>query len=90
MTPTSFALGQNYPNPFNPSTSIWYSVPARGRVTLTVYDLLGRAVATLVDEVKQPGVHSLTWDASNFPSGVYACRMTAPGFSSSRTLLLVK
>src|SRR4030042_1154547 len=62
--PHAFALGQNFPNPFNPSTTINYELPRASHVTLTVYDVLGREVATLVNEVTQPGAYSVQWDAS--------------------------
>jgi hypothetical protein len=77
--PSVFQLYQNYPNLFNATTTIKFSVGSasgrRGepaRVTLKVYDVLGREVVTLVDERKQPGVYALTWDAGNVPSGVYS------------------
>jgi hypothetical protein len=74
--PATFSLGQNYPNPFNPTTQISYSVPASpGRVTLAVYDILGREVATLVNEVKQPGVYHASWNAADYSSGIYTYRL---------------
>lgn len=77
--PGDFALGQNFPNPFNPTTKINYAIHDAGFVTLKVFDLLGREVATLVNEVQQPGTHGATWDASSIgsgtPSGVYFYRL---------------
>jgi hypothetical protein len=70
-TPREFSLSQNYPNPFNPSTVISYQVASFGKVSLKVHDLLGREVATLVNEVKAAGSYTVTFNAANMPSGVY-------------------
>ena len=72
--PRTFEVSQNYPNPFNPSTTIRYQIPVAGRVTIKIFNLLGQDVATLIDEVKQPGAYTVTWNASNMPSGVYFYR----------------
>ena len=88
--PVESSLKQNYPNPFNPSTTIRYELPKASHVTLTVYDLLGREVATLVNDVEEPGYKSVQWDASRFSSGVYFCRLTAGEFIQTRKLLLVR
>jgi hypothetical protein len=88
--PSGFSISQNFPNPFNPNTTIQFSIPGRQMTTLMVYDVLGEVVETLVNEVKEPGVYGVTWDASKFPSGVYLCRLTTQNFSQTRTLLLVK
>jgi hypothetical protein len=88
--PTEFSLSQNYPNPFNPSTRIQYAVPERGSVTLQVFDILGRQVATLVDEVRNAGKHSVRWDAVGLASGVYFYRLTIGGTSIARKALLMK
>jgi hypothetical protein len=96
--PLSFSLYQNSPNPFNPATQIRYSVPAlragsgegAGLVTLKVYDLLGRELATLVNETKQPGVYETVWNASNIPTGVYIYRLTAGSRSAVRKMILVR
>lgn len=69
--PSSFKLLQNYPNPFNPATQISYTLARASTVTLTVYDILGREVTTLVNEKQEPGNHSVSWNASTVPSGVY-------------------
>jgi hypothetical protein len=105
--PRTFSLFQNYPNPFNPTTTIQYSLPsqsvgsAEGRagegshVTLKVYDVLGREVATLVDEVhpvngvKQPGTYTVHWNASGVASGVYFYRLSSNGFVQTRKLVLL-
>jgi len=73
--PTEFILSQNYPNPFNPSTTITYQMDQPGMVNLVIYNLLGRKVATLVDEVKTPGSHAVIWNAEGFASGVYFYRI---------------
>ncbi len=86
----SFALEQNYPNPFNPSTTIRYSVAAAGNVSLTVTDLLGRTVATLVNERKDAGNYSETFDAAALPSGMYMYRLTADGATTVKKMHLLK
>jgi hypothetical protein len=88
--PSSFALHQNYPNPFNPSTRIAFDLPVNTRVSLKVFDLLGRAVATLLDEQMQAGRHIVSWNAEGMPSGVYFTRLDAGRFSGTRKLLLMK
>lgn len=90
LTPTSFHLAQNYPNPFNPTTAISYQLSAVSFVTLKVFDVLGREVAVLVNEVRQPGVYTVRWDASSFPSGVYFYRLEAGDFRAARKLMLLK
>ncbi len=88
--PHEFKLDQNYPNPFNPSTTITYYVKSQQPVSVKILDPLGREVATLVDETKQPGKYSVVWNASGKASGVYFCRMETKGFSQTRKLVLVK
>lgn len=88
--PKEFSLSQNYPNPFNPVTRFQFSIAAVQFTTLKVYDVLGQEVATLVDEVKQPGVYTVEWDASARGSGVYYYRLQAGSFTESRRLVLVK
>ncbi len=89
-TPNKFTLYQNYPNPFNPSTMIIYQIPAVSHTVLKIYDVLGREVATLVDERKSPGTYEVRFDGSKFASGVYFCQMTAGNYVSTRKLLLLK
>jgi hypothetical protein len=88
--PQTFALDQNYPNPFNPSTTIHYAVPTAGQVTLRVFDVTGREVATLDEGTRQPGRYSVVWDASDVAGGVYFYRLTAPGFTETRSVVLLK
>jgi hypothetical protein len=89
-TPLEFALEQNFPNPFNPSTTIRFSLAAHRRVMLTVYDVLGREVASLVDEEMEPGAYAVRWDAANAASGVYWYRMVAGEVSFVRPMVVVK
>ena len=88
--PKEFLLDQNYPNPFNSTTVISYQLKVKSFTTVTVMDLLGREVAILVNEEKPAGSYSVRWDATNFSSGVYFCRLTAGDFSSTKRLLLIK
>lgn len=88
--PRVFSLEQNYPNPFNPSTKIVYRVKSRGFVELRVFDVLGREVATLVNEMKAPGEYSVTFDASHLSSGVYFYRLKAGDFVQTKKLTLLK
>ncbi len=88
--PAAFDLVQNFPNPFNPRTTIRYSVPRRAHVSIVIFNLLGQKVSTLLDDVVSPGIHTVTWDASAISSGVYFCRMNAPGFFETNKLMLLK
>ncbi len=88
--PGSFLLEQNYPNPFNPSTVIGYQLSAVSHVTLKVYDVLGREVATLVDEVQKMGSYEVEFDGSRLPSGVYFYRLQAGTYSRTKKLVLLK
>jgi hypothetical protein len=88
--PEEFSLDQNYPNPFNPSTTIKYQLAEKRHVTLKIYDLLGREMATLVDGQEEPGYKSVRWDAAGFASGVYFYRLDSGSFTSIKKLLLLK
>lgn len=88
--PERFVLEQNYPNPFNPSTTIGFKIRDYGFVTLKVYDVLGREVATLVKEEKEPGRYAVTWNATGVPSGTYLYRLTTGTGSQTRKLLLIR
>ncbi len=90
VVPGTYALNQNYPNPFNPSTTIAFHLGQSGPVKLSVYDLLGREVVTLLDGQKDAGPHTLTFDASTRASGVYLYRLQAAGFMQTRTMVLMK
>lgn len=89
-TPAEFKLSQNYPNPFNPSTIISYQLPVNSEVTLKVFDMLGRDIATLVDGSIPAGSHSVTFDAVGLTSGMYFYQLQTPGFSQTRRMLLLK
>jgi aryl-phospho-beta-D-glucosidase BglC (GH1 family) len=89
-TGTSFTLYQNYPNPFNPSTVISWQLKENGFVTLKIYDILGREIATLVNKNLNAGMHSITWDASNKANGVYFYRIASGKFSEIRKMTLLK
>ena len=88
--PLIYALGQNYPNPFNPTTQIDYSLPKQTFVTISVYNLLGQEVATLVNSLKPAGVHEVTFNASDLPSGIYYYRIKAGDYTDARKMMLVK
>ena len=85
-----YQLQQNYPNPFNPETVIEYALPQRSHVMLQVYDILGRKVEELLNQISDAGVHSITWNASHLPSGVYYYTMNAGQYSETRTMILAK
>ncbi|MBN8586323.1 MAG: choice-of-anchor J domain-containing protein [Ignavibacteria bacterium] len=88
--PNKFNLLQNYPNPFNPITNIKFAIPTTGLVKLTVFDILGREVATLLNEVKPAGNYLVDYDASALSSGVYFYRLEAGDFTDTKKMLLVK
>ena len=88
--PEAFVLDQNYPNPFNPITTIRYAVPQLSRVRLSVFDVLGRRVAVLVDEQKAAGRYEVRFDARGLPSGAYVYQMRSDGFTQTRKLILLK
>ena len=83
-------MTQNYPNPFNPTTEIRYGIRDAGYVTLTVYDVLGKEVATLVNETKAAGRYVVTFDAAKLPSGVYFYRLIAGSSVEMKTMMVVK
>ena len=89
-TPQSFALHQNYPNPFNPNTEIIYELSKSARVSLKVFDLLGREIATLVNQQETQGTHKIAFNGSTLASGVYLYRLEAEGFSQTQKMLLLK
>ena len=87
---TEFSLKQNYPNPFNPITTIRYQIPRTGYVSLKVYDLLGKEVSALVNEVKPAGEYNITFNGSNLGSGVYFYQLKSGSFVETKKLILMK
>ena len=90
IIPTVYSLEQNYPNPFNPTTVICYQIASLGKVSLKVYDLLGREVATLVNDVKSAGTYTATFNATKMASGIYFYRLQAGSFTQTKKLVLLK
>ena len=86
----NYKLDQNYPNPFNPSTKINYSIQAEGLVTLKVYNIIGQSVATLVNEFKTAGAHTVNFDATKLSSGIYLYKIDSNGFTQTKKMMLVK
>lgn len=84
LLPQESVLNQNYPNPFNPTTTITYELPVTAHVSLKLFDILGKEVMNMVDEVKEAGYHHTTLNASQLASGIYFYRISAVGETSSR------
>ena len=87
---SSYELGQNYPNPFNPTTHIRFNIPETANTKLTVFNIMGEAVANLVNGVVSAGGHTVSWNAANMPTGVYFYRLESGNFTQTKKLLLVK
>ncbi len=90
FVPSDFALSTAYPNPFNNATTITFSVPRMSNVTITITDITGRLIKTLIHQEIEAGNHITTWNADTNPTGIYLVRMVALGFETGRKLLLVK
>ena len=95
VLPQAFGLAQNSPNPFSPLTTLAFALPEAAHVRLSIYDLGGRLVRVLVDEVRPAGMHEVQWDATNasgqrVASGVYLCRMEAGEYRETRRVMLIK
>jgi hypothetical protein len=93
--PTTFALWQNHPNPFNPETEIKYELPRQTQVTITVFNIAGQKIATLLDGRVEAGVHAVRWKGTDdwgrsAPSGIYLCRMAAEGNIFQKRMALIK
>ena len=88
--PHTYVLMQNYPNPFNPSTTIRFSIPREQHVALTVFNLKGQKVATLINDTYQPGTYSVQWNARDVASGTYLYRFETNSFSETKKLILLK
>ena len=95
LLPQEFALHQNYPNPFNPVTRIRYDLPENSMVNITVYDMLGREVNTLVNQVQDAGFKSIIWDATNdygksVSAGIYLYQIQAGDYMQTRKMVILK
>ena len=88
--PFEYSLSAIYPNPFNPVTTIKYGLPDYVLVKIAVYDILGRQVAVLINNYQSPGFHSVVWEASSYPSGLYFIRMVSNNITDTRKILLIK
>lgn len=88
--PDRYELGQNYPNPFNPKTIIYFQLPMSNYVKLIVYDVMGREVATLVNEQLNSGTYEIEWDASDYPSGIYFYTLSTGNFTETKRMVMIK
>ncbi|MBC8184645.1 T9SS type A sorting domain-containing protein [candidate division KSB1 bacterium] len=88
--PTQYSLEQNYPNPFNSSTTICYQLPKPGKVNISIYNVAGQLVETLVDENKNTGYFSVIWQATRIGTGMYFCRIEANDFSDVKKIMVMK
>jgi methionine-rich copper-binding protein CopC len=88
--PTSFALHQNYPNPFNPVTTVAFDLPQASKVKLTVFNILGQEVETLIDREMEAGQHSVEWAPTGFSSGIYFYRLETDSFTDTRKMAFIK
>jgi photosystem II stability/assembly factor-like uncharacterized protein len=88
--PENFSLSQNYPNPFNPNTIIRFQIKDSRFVTLKIYDILGKEIATLVNEKQSPGTYEVSWDGSAYPSGVYFYKLISGDFTVTKKMLMIK
>ena len=90
LIPVDYNINTIYPNPFNPLTTISFSIPQSGLVSLKVYDITGRITTTLKDEYMSVGYYDISWDASNYPSGIYFVKMVSGGYVKMEKVVLVK
>ena len=88
--PTEYSLNQNYPNPFNPATTISYSIPQAGNVSLKIFNVLGQEVKSLVNEYQNAGIYKLTFDASALTSGAYFYSLSTDNFLQVKKMMLVR
>jgi hypothetical protein len=88
--PNEFSLDRAYPNPFNPVTTLSFAIPVDSEVSLSIYNLQGREVSTLIDANMDAGYHSIVWDANSYASGVYFVKMVAGEFVNTQKLMLIK
>ena len=90
IIPETYSLSTAYPNPFNPTTTLSFAIPIESEVFLSVYNLQGREVSTLIDANMDAGYHSIVWDANSYASGMYFVKMHAGNYISTQKLMLVK
>ena len=90
VIPEVYSLSQAYPNPFNPTTTLNFAIPVDNEVTLSIYNLQGRKVATLINGNMKVGYHSVVWDANSYASGVYFVKMVAGEYLKTQKLMLIK
>ena len=90
ILPDNYSLQHNYPNPFNPTTTISFSIPEFGFITITAYDITGKKLETLTNEVLNVGYYTISWNASSYPTGVYFIRMDSGGFTQTQKVVLLK
>lgn len=88
--PDKFSLKQNYPNPFNPVTRINFELPNESKVILKIYDISGREISNLIDEIRSPGYYSIDFNGSDLASGAYFYVLTAGEFSGTKRMILIK
>lgn len=88
--PSKFSLSQNYPNPFNPTTKINFTIATAGQVTLKIYDMTGKEIKTLVNEVKNPGFYTLDFNGANLSSGIYLYKISTGSYSETKKMSLIK
>ena len=88
--PHKYSLNHPYPNPFNPTTTFGFAIPVDNEVTLTIYNLQGREVVSLIDANMDAGYHSVVWDANSYASGVYFVKMVAGEYVNTQKMMLVK
>jgi hypothetical protein len=88
--PSGFELKQNYPNPFNPSTTISFNLPQAGNIELSIFDINGKLVSKVYNGMMNAGAHSITWDGSNFSSGVYFYKLSEDNFTETKKMLMIK
>lgn len=90
VVPSKFYLSNNFPNPFNPATNFEFSLPKTGMVSLKIFDMIGREVAVLVNEVKPAGTYQVTWNAAHLACGVYFCKLQTGLMSEVKKAILLK
>ena len=90
QVPTEFVLDQNYPNPFNPSTTIPFSIVEAGKINLTIYNVLGEKITTLVNGYKEASKYSVKFNSSNLPSGLYFYKLTTKNHTVKKMMLVVR